>query len=72
MDQRVGQPELPCRVRVAEPCRLCLPGATGPEDCGLVYLVMTDPDLRAELARMCADAGVPCSLRAKASFPRNT
>lgn len=28
---------------------LCQPG--GPDDCGLVYLVMTDPDLRDELRR---------------------
>jgi hypothetical protein len=25
---------------------LCEPGATGPEDCPAVYLVMTDPELR--------------------------
>jgi hypothetical protein len=25
---------------------------SGPQDCGLVYLVMNDPDLRAELARL--------------------
>ena len=32
---------------------LCQPG--GPDDCGLVYLVMTDPELRAELVlRICA------------------
>jgi hypothetical protein len=44
-----------CQVRPGEPCRLCVPGATGPQDCGLVYLVMTDLDLRTELARMQAD-----------------
>jgi len=38
-----------CPVRLGEPCRLCLPGAHGPESCGLVWLVMTDPELRAEL-----------------------
>jgi hypothetical protein len=32
-----------------------VPGATGPQDCGLVYLVLTDPDLCAELARMRAE-----------------
>ena len=32
---------------------LCQPG--GPENCGLVYLVMTDPELRADLVRrICA------------------
>jgi hypothetical protein len=33
---------------------------TGPEDCGLVWLVMTDPDLRerlADLRREAAAAG---------------
>jgi hypothetical protein len=44
-----------CRVRLGEPCRLCVPGASGPEDCGLAYLVLTDPDLRAELDRMRAE-----------------
>ena len=27
-------------------------GATGPQDCGLVYLVMSDDDLRGELQRV--------------------
>jgi hypothetical protein len=40
-----------CPLRPGEPCTLCLPGATGPQDCGLVYLVMDDEDLRAELTR---------------------
>jgi len=38
-----------CPIRLGEPCRLCLPGAHGPETCGLVWLVMTDPELRAAL-----------------------
>lgn len=38
-----------CPVRPGEPCMLCQPG--GPDSCGLVYLVMTDPTLRAELRR---------------------
>jgi len=52
------RPVLPeqCWIRLSEPCRLCVPGATGPLDCGLVYLVMTDPDLSAALARMRAEA----------------
>jgi hypothetical protein len=29
-----------------------VPGASGPQDCTLVQLVMTDLDLRAELARL--------------------
>ena len=44
----VGTPAQ-CPVRPGEPCMLCQPG--GPEDCGLVYLVMTDPELRADLLR---------------------
>ena len=39
-----------CPVRVGEACTLCFPGATGPQDCGLVYLVMDDEELRAALA----------------------
>jgi hypothetical protein len=29
---------------------LCFPGARGPQDCGLVYLVQSDPEQREELA----------------------
>ncbi|MDG4767951.1 hypothetical protein O7632_28225 [Solwaraspora sp. WMMD406] len=39
-------PEAKCPIRPGEPCTLCLPGATGPADCGLVYLVMGDDELR--------------------------
>ena len=39
-----------CPVRVGESCTLCFPGATGPQDCGLVYLVMDDDELRQALA----------------------
>jgi hypothetical protein len=41
-----------CPIRPGEPCTLCHPGAHGPEDCGLVWLVMTDPALRDELAEL--------------------
>ncbi len=34
-----------CPLRPADKCSLCQPGATGPQDCGLVYLAMDDPDL---------------------------
>jgi len=44
-----------CPIRLGEACTLCFAGATGPQDCGLVYLVMEDDDLRAELARMRAE-----------------
>lgn len=39
-----------CPIRVGEHCTLCVPGATGPQDCGLVYLVMDDEELREALA----------------------
>ena len=39
-----------CPIRLGEPCTLCFPGATGPQDCGLVYLVQNDPELQEELA----------------------
>jgi len=55
VDERRTELQALCQVRLGEPCRLCMPGATGPQDCGLVYLVMTDPDLRRRLARMRAD-----------------
>ena len=38
-----------CPVRLGDFCTLCVPGATGPQDCGLVYLVMDDAELRAAL-----------------------
>ena len=44
-----------CPIRVGDPCSLCSPGASGPQDCGLAYLVMTDPYLCAELDRMRAE-----------------
>jgi hypothetical protein len=45
-----GRPEPKCPIRVGEPCTLCFPGATGPQDCGLVYLVQDDDEMREELA----------------------
>ena len=44
-----SRPQPKCPIRVAESCSLCVPGATGPQDCPLVYLVMSDPALREEL-----------------------
>jgi hypothetical protein len=41
-----------CPIRPGDPCSLCEPGVTGPQDCGLVYLVMSDPALRDELTRL--------------------
>ncbi len=45
---RTPQPQ--CPIRIGEPCTLCFPGATGPQDCGLVYLVQDDEEMREELA----------------------
>lgn len=47
-------PEPRCPVRPEDRCSLCQPGATGPSDCGLVYLTMDDPELRALYAQQLA------------------
>ncbi|WP_143168245.1 DUF6767 domain-containing protein [Jatrophihabitans endophyticus] len=41
-----------CPIRLGESCSLCLPGASGPHDCTLVQLVMSDPELRERLAEL--------------------
>ena len=46
----MSRPIPQCPVRLGEACSLCVPGAHGPEDCGVVWLVMNDPDLREQLA----------------------
>jgi hypothetical protein len=46
------RPEPKCPLRLGEPCTLCEPGATGPESCGAVYLVMSDPDLSERLTEL--------------------
>lgn len=38
-----------CPLRFGDPCSLCVPGASGPQDCQTVKLVLEDPDLRALL-----------------------
>jgi hypothetical protein len=45
----MGRPEPKCPIRPGEPCSLCFPGADGPQNCGLVWLVMGDEDQREEL-----------------------
>lgn len=40
-----------CPIRVGDHCSLCHPGASGPDSCGLVYLVMSEAPLREELLR---------------------
>ena len=46
-----GRPQPRCPLRPGEPCTLCQMNVTGPQDCGLVYLVMDDDELRQELRR---------------------
>ncbi len=41
-----------CPLRPGEPCTLCQVDVTGPQDCGLVYLVMGDDELREGLHRV--------------------
>lgn len=48
-------PQPKCPIRVGEPCSLCFPGADGPQNCGLVYLVQSDPELREQLAAQRAE-----------------
>jgi hypothetical protein len=43
------RPEPRCPLRPGDPCSLCVTGASAPHDCGLVCLVMFDPDLREHL-----------------------
>ena len=43
------RPDAQCPIRPGEPCTLCQLDVTGPQDCPLVYLVMSDPDQRDEL-----------------------
>ena len=50
MTRTLRRPVAQCPLRPGDPCSLCFPGATGPQDCGLVYLGMDDPELRAALA----------------------
>ena len=42
-----------CPLRPGQPCTLCHPEAfLGPQDCPTVAIVMDDPELRAEVARL--------------------
>lgn len=40
------RPDPKCPLRPGEPCTLCQMSVTGPQDCGLVYLIMDDPEAR--------------------------
>lgn len=56
-----SRPDPDCPIRLGEPCTLCQLDVSGPQDCPLVYLVMTDDELRADLherrVRMLAENG---------------
>ena len=60
--RHAARPVPRCPIRPGEACGLCVPGVSGPEDCGLVYLVMNDPELRERLAELRRD-GAPADLR---------
>ncbi len=45
---RRSRPEARCPLRPDDSCSLCQLDVTGPQDCGLVYLVMSDPEQREE------------------------
>lgn len=45
-----------CPIRVGDACSLCVPGVSGPADCGLVYLVLSDPELREQWQQKTARA----------------
>lgn len=49
------QPQPMCPIRLGEPCSLCFPGADGPQNCGLVYLVQSDPELQQLLSEKRAE-----------------
>jgi hypothetical protein len=49
--KRTGTPTPRCPIRPGEPCTLCQIDVTGPQDCGLVYLVMSDDELREGVRR---------------------
>jgi hypothetical protein len=52
----MGRPVPQCPIRIGDACSLCVPGATGPEDCPLVAEVMRDPELRVRLAELRREA----------------
>lgn len=53
-----SRPQPKCPIRIGEPCSLCFPGADGPQNCGLVYLVQSDPELREQWAATRAERRV--------------
>ena len=56
-----------CPIRPGDACTLCYQGATGPQDCGLVWLVMSDPELRDRLRELKAAIAEAAEARERAS-----
>ena len=46
------EPVVRCPIRPGDACNLCYSGASGPENCGLVWLVRQDPELRERLSEI--------------------
>ena len=55
----MARPDPQCPIRIGDSCSLCVPGATGPQDCPLVAEVMRDPELRERLAALRREARLP-------------
>jgi hypothetical protein len=53
-----------CPLRPGDFCTLCVPGATGPQDCPTVAEVMRDPVLRERLAELRREVSSPAPRRA--------
>ena len=51
----MARPDALCPLRPGDRCTLCVPGATGPEDCPTVAMVMADPELRERLRELQAE-----------------
>lgn len=46
VSEKRRRPDAKCPLRPGDPCTLCQVNVTGPQDCGLVYLIMDDPETR--------------------------
>ncbi len=46
VSEKRRRPDAKCPLRPGDPCTLCQVNVTGPQDCGLVYLIMDDSEAR--------------------------
>lgn len=46
VSEKRRRPDAKCPLRPGDPGTLCQVNVTGPQDCGLVYLIMDDPEAR--------------------------